>query len=322
MLSRHRNRNLILRTFIIALAVAGILPANSIAGQTRAWFRLLLPTTGFNSDCNTPLFRLPEPLPPDMHFDFIGLYNPLSPAQGDMRDAFTLEQGDCEVSRDEYIATTANEAFLAANGFPEPDPRLKNLRTHEIPKMATPDGNRFFLPPQDAVTPPLPATTSIPNEPLTLGEFRNVRGFMLLKCRADDTAAVKINLYNYTPHEILTVWALWLATPPGAAGPLPLPAPFGGVPNVIVPNERGFAQFKRELAYCPMDRQPNGAQLMFLDIASHLDGSVYGAVPDTPLVEVTFIPDPSDPSTAFVSPISAGIITVNRGVIRMTAAKR
>ncbi len=317
MLSVNIKRKLSIHVPIILLAAATILPATSIAGDVRTWVKKLHPTTGFNTDCDTPVFSLPAPLPVDLRFDFIGLYNPDAPAQGEMRDAFTLQQGDCQTSLESYVATTTNFDLLAALGAPAPDPRLRNLRTHEIPKIASPDGTRFTLPPAGSVAPPFPPTNNATNNPLTLGEYRGVKGRMVVKCYADGTAHVRIRLRNYQPHELLTIWAIWLATPPGAAAPAPVPLPFGGVPNVVVANEHGAARFTRTLSYCPMDTQPNGEQLLLLDIASHFDGNVYGAVPGTPPVEATFV-DPNDPSTTFTSPISEGTVTLIRGAIPMT----
>ncbi|MCF6255535.1 MAG: hypothetical protein L3K25_04435 [Gammaproteobacteria bacterium] len=311
------KRKLSIHVPVLLLAAITVLPATSVASDVRTWVKKLHPTTGFNTDCNTPVFNLPAPLPADLHFDVIGLYNPDAPAEGDMRDAFTLQQSDCENSLGTHIATTSNLDLLAMLGAPEPDSRLKNLRTHEIPKIAAPDGTRFTLPPAGSVTPPFPPTNTATNQPLTLGEFRGVKGKMKVKCYADGTSHVKIKLRNYQPHELLTIWAIWLTTPPGAAEPAPVPLPFGGVPNVTVANKHGVAKFTRTLSYCPMDTLPTGEQLLMLDIASHVDGNVYGAVPGTPPTETTFV-DPNDPSNTFTSPLSEGIVTLTRGAIPMT----
>jgi len=317
MLSVNTRRKLFAHVPVLLLAAATVFPVTSVAGDVRTWVKKLHPTTGFNTDCNTPVFSLPAPLPADLHFDVIGLYNPDAPAQGEMRDAIMLQQSDCENSLGTHIATTSNLDLLALLGAPEPDSRLKNLRTNEIPKIASPDGTRFTLPPENAVSPPFPPTNNATNQPLTLGEFRGVKGKMKVKCYADGTAHVKIKLRNYQPNELLTIWAIWLATPPGAPGPAPVPLPFGGVPNVVVANHHGVANFTRTLSYCPMDTQPNGEQLLMLDIASHVDGNVYGAVPGTPSIEATFV-DPNDPSSTFTSPLSEGIVTLTRGAIPMT----
>ncbi len=320
MLSVKIKRKLSIQVPVMFLAAITVLPAASIASDVRTWVKKLHPTTGFNTDCDTAIFSLPAPLPADLHFDFIGLYNPDAPAEGELRDAFTLQPSDCETSLGTHIATTSNLALLAALGAPEPDSRLKNLRTHEIPKIAAPDGTRFTLPPAGSVAPPFPPTNTATNMPLTLGEYRGVKGKMKVKCYADGTAHVRIKLRNYQPHELLTIWAIWLATPPGATEPAPVPLPFGGVPNVTVADHRGVARFTRTLSYCPMDIQPTGEQLLMLDIATHTDGNVYGAVPGTPPITATFV-DPNDSSSTFTSPLSEGIVTLIRGAIPMTVHK-
>ena len=317
MLSVNIRHKLSIHVPVILLAATMVLPATAMAGETRTWVKKLHPTTGFNTGCDTPVFSLPAPLPEDLYFDVIGLYNPDAPAEGELRDAFAIEKSDCENSLGTHIATTSNLDLLAMLGAPEPDSRLKNLRTHEVPKIISPDGVRAMLPPEGSVAPPFPPTNTATNQPLTLGEFRGVRGKMKVKCYADGTANVRIRLRNYQPHELLTVWAIWLTTPPGASEPAPVPLPFGGVPNVTVADRDGVARFTRTLSYCPMDPQPTGEQLLLLDIASHVDGNVYGSVPGTPPTETTFI-DPNDPTTTFTSPLSEGIVTLTRGAIPMT----
>ena len=318
--TRHRPSASPLRNMALAaFACTVLLTQAAQASDTRVFVERLLPSTGFNSDCDTPIFRAPAPLPENAHFDFIGLHDPDAPADEPTRDAIQLIPSDCSENLDRDIATTSNAAFRAANGgFPDADPRLKNLRTNEVPKAAMPDGTRLFLPPEGATPPPFPPTNSAPNTPLTLGEFRDVSGKMVLKCRADGSARVRLKVRGYRPNSLLTVWAVWLATAPGTPGPGVVPLPFGGVPNVLPIGKKGRGNFVRELSYCPRDIQPNGDQLMVLDIAEHLDGATYGALPDVPLAASEFMLDPADPSTRFSSVIGAGIVTVNRGIINMT----
>jgi len=317
MLSVNIKRQLAVHAAGVLFAATAVLPVTATAGDSRTWVKKVYPTTGFNTDCDKPVFNLPAPLPPGLHFDFIGLYNPSAPLEGEMRDAFPLQQSDCETNLGAYVATTSNLELLAVLGAPEPDSRLKNLRTNEIPKIIGPDGLRSSLPAEGDALPPFPPTNNAANTAMTLEEFRDVSGKMKVKCYADGSAKVKIKLRDYQPHEVLTIWAIWLATPPGAVGPAPIPLPFGGVPNVTVANKHGVAKFTRTLSYCPMEVQPNGAQLLMLDIASHLDGNVYGAVPGTQRVVTTFV-DPNDPSGTFTSALSEGIVTVNRGAIPVT----
>ncbi len=302
---------------ILTSLLAAVVTVSANA-DPRVYDEPLLPSTGFNSDCDTPIFTLPAPLFPEGHFDFIGLHNadatdPTDPT----RDADALSPNDCTDSLDRAIATTTNPVFRTINGFPDVDPRLKNLRTHEVPKPALPDGTRLWLPPQGATSPGLPPTQSLPAEAMTLGEFREITGHMKLRCHRNGTAKVSIKVAGFRPNALVTVWAIWLTTPPGAVDPAPIPQPFGGVPNVLPINKHGNGRFVRELGYCPMDIDADGDRLMMLDLAEHFDGVVYGALPDQPFGDFPFLPNPTDPTSFFTSPIG-GVVTVNRGVINMT----
>lgn len=288
------------------------------ARKSRVYYEFLRPSTGFNSDCNEPVFTMPAPLPSDVHFDFIGLHNPeVSPGMVD-NDALPLSPDQCAHRARQPVATTTNPVFRAVNGFPDVDPRLKNRRSNEVPMPSLLDGTRTALPPEGVLGAPFPPTHSIPADAMTLKEFRDVKGIMKLRCRADGTAMVNLWVFGYRPNALVTVWAVWFATPPGAPGPSIVPLPFGGAPNMVAINQRGFGTFKRELGYCPKDVQENGDQLLVLDLAEHWDGSTYGALPDQPFTEFRFLEDPTDPSSVFHSTIG-GTVTINRGVFRMTA---
>ncbi|MEM1437217.1 MAG: hypothetical protein AAGG11_24440, partial [Pseudomonadota bacterium] len=177
---------------------------------------------------------------------------------------------------------------------------------------------RTALPPEGLLGAPFPPTHSLPANALTLDEFRDVRGIMKIRCRADGTAKVRMHVFGYRPNALVTVWAVWFATPPGAPGPTIVPLPFGGVPNLVAINGQGYGVFIRELGYCPKDVQENGDQLLVLDLAEHWDGSTYGALPDEPFTEFKFLENPTDQSTAYTSTVG-GTVTINRGVFRIRA---
>lgn len=296
------------------------IPSAQSKQMARSWTKPLVATTGFNADCTKPVFDLPAPLPAGLSFDFVGLFNQFAPADGPERDALALQAGDCDERGDEFVATTVNQRFIQANNFPDADSRMKNRKTNEVAKIFAPNGARTFFAPSSVSSAPFPLANSQPSKAMTLDEFRGVGGNMSLKCRADGTAKAVIHLRGYSPNEVLTVWAIWLTTLPGRSQLAPLPLPFGGIPNTIVPNKRGFARFERELNYCPMDVQEDGSRLMFLDVATHLDGDAYGATPAATSSIVTVIPNPNDPQTAFTTALSVGTVALNRGAIPMTAS--
>jgi hypothetical protein len=308
------DRSISRLVFTILLCTSGA----TFADDQSTYIAELVPTTGFNSDCDRPLFMLPAPLPPYAHFDFVGLYDPGREADDPTRDAQALVPDDCFSRLDQAIATTSNDTFRALNGFPEPDPRLKNLRRHEVPRIALPDGTRLTLPPHGVTPPPLPPTISLPAGPQTLGSHRAIKGQMKVRCRTDGTASVRIRAQGYEHNAVVTVFAIWLATPPGAPAPTLVPLPLGGANNLLAIGTNGVAEFNRELSYCPTEIQPNGDQLLIVDLVEHWDGSIYGAVPDLPFATARFQADPTDPSSVFESVIGAGIVTVTRGEFAMT----
>lgn len=302
-----------------AIAAAALAAGSTAhAGGDRTHKAELYPTTGFNSDCDQPVFQLPPPLPADQHFDFIGLYDAAVEEDGLLRDALTLSPEDCASGDQRRIATTSNPDFRAFLNFPPPDPRLLNLRSNEVPVIAFPDGSRTFLPPEGTLPPPFPASRSLPSEPQTLAGFRDVKGKMRIKCRSDGTAEVRIKVDGYDPNMLIAVNAIWLTTPPGAPGPIGVPTPFGGVPNILSVDKNGKGTFERELGYCPMDTQPDGSRMLMVNIDEHWDGTTYGVQPDLPLADAKFLLNPTDPSSAFTSPIGAGIVAFNRGAFPVT----
>ena len=73
----------------------------------------------------------------------------------------------------------------------------------------------------------------------------------------------------YTAWEVFAINTLPIPPLPAIGGPL------GGVPNVIVPDEKGHATYVRDLHYCPLDTDTN--PLMYIAILMHSDQMVYGA---------------------------------------------
>ena len=242
--------------------------------------------TGFNEVCGEPLqaLPLPEPLSPTFHGAFVGAFDPTPGAVA----ALPLTPENC--SDDILLATTTDPTYRAAFGFPDADPRLKNIPLRQVPTTVTLDGLRSALPSLGALPPnPFPPTKSEPNDPVTLGTWLSARGNMRITCDADGSASVKLWLRNLIPNSIYSALAIWRTTPPGATAPTVVALPLGGVPNIMVTKEDGSASFKRRLASCPMDPTPDGSTLLFVDVGYHSDNQVYGAVPVPVLDTVTVI---------------------------------
>ncbi len=124
---------------------------------------------------------------------------------------------------------------------------------------------------------------------------------MSIWCRADGTAKVRLNFRNLIPNGVYTVWALWNTTPSGASDSAVVPLPFGGFPNILVPNKAGRASFVRELASCPKDITLDGSQIMSVETVYHSDGNASGIFPElgnAPIVVTT--PDGTEFSSKLV----------------------
>ncbi len=269
---------------------------------TRTWNRSLLPSTGFNDLCGEAVF------PGAPNFTFSALFNPAGP------DPIVLTPAICDENPDGLLATWANPGFYAANGFPLPDPRLLNVPYSRVPIVIDPSGLRAFVPDHvPGVPQPIPPTRSVPNEPDTIASFIGVGGSMKLKCLRDGTAQIRINGSGYSPQAVLTVWIIW-QNPPESGLPPILPQPLGGSPNVSVADRHGRFDFERNLNFCPMEPQ-NGSIPLAVDVAKHIDGgNSYGAVPEVPLQEISFI-DPTDGQIFTSQGIGAGMMTVDQGII-------
>ncbi len=291
--------NVLVSSVLLSLILA---TAAVNSADAQVWVRPLGPSTGFNDLCGEAIF------PGAPNFSFSALHNPDGP------DPIPLTPEICADNPDGVLATWANPAFYAANGFPLPDPRLLNVPYQRAPIVVDPSGLRAFVPDHvPGVPQPIPPTRSLPNEPETVASFTDVSGRMWLRCRRDGTARVIIRGRGYPRNSVLTVWVIW-QNPPETGLPPILPQPLGGAPNTVVADHRGRFLFQRRLNFCPMEPQ-GGSIPLAIDIAKHIDGgNTYGASPEVPLAEISFIdPDTGDIFTS--QGIGAGMMTVDQGVI-------
>ena len=303
------HSKIICRILAIALVIA-IAPASSKAGgkkkkdrqNVRTWNIEGIAVTGPNDVCGEPQWVIPAPFPPDAHFTLSGEFDP-SP---DATDAIPFSPETCD--DDALLATHTSPGLNALGGFPDADPRLKNIPLRQVPITATLDGVGMMLPGMNDVPPnPFPPTKSEPNDPITLGDWLCANGEMKVECYGDGTAKIKAKFRQLIPNGVYSFVATWLTTPPGAAEPTFVPLPFGGIPNSVVANRKGNARMVRELNYCPMDPSPDGSIIMFLDLGYHTDGSTDGVFPQIVNEKGTFVgPD----GELFESPKPPGIFAM------------
>ncbi len=304
-----------LTRFSMAVAIGIVLPIAAMAdhSETRRYSIRGDAVTGINDLCGLPVFHLPVPagLPPTIRATNLGEYNPegLLP--------IPLSPDNCH--DDIVVSTTTDTAFLAAAGIPDVDPRIKNIPLREVPVVTGLDGSRSAVPSlTDVPGNALPPTKSNPNDQITLGEWLGARGRMHLRCRANGTARVRIEFRNLIPNGIYTMWGVWNTTPPGAANAQIVPVPLGGIPNAVVPNQRGRASFVRDLASCPKDIAEDGSQMMFATLAYHSDANMSGAVPEVGAAPSKFI---AADGTEFSSTFAPGAVTHDHVVFLMSGER-
>jgi hypothetical protein len=157
-------------------------------------------------------------------------------------------------------------------------PELVNIPLHDVPITVDGAGTTEFLPPilEAEITSP---SRALPNDPLTLGTWLAAKGRAKISCDGENKAQIDMKFRNLVPHALYTLWGI-TALPDGGIAPRPL----GGVPNVLVPSERGSGSFSRTLNFCPTDED---SPLLSIVLALHTDASVFGAVPAMSDAEVS-----------------------------------
>lgn len=252
-------RFLSIRFMTTVLALSIVHPAASAAERNDRQDRLTIrsqPLTGSFQLYGQPRWDLGDPIgilggPAGEH---VAEYNPSG-------DPIALS---AETSCDAVLATRIDPASV---NF---DPELVNIPLHEVPVTVDGAGNTASLPPigETEITEP---SRSLPNDPVTLGDWLDAKGKAKIRCRDDERARIRMKFRNLVPNALYTVWG-FMALPEGGVGPRPL----GGVPNAFVPNRYGSGSFDRVLDFCPMDED---SPLLDIVLALHTDGSVFGAVP-------------------------------------------
>ena len=291
--------------FLLLFTVGICLPFTAVSSEKHGRRMVVrgVAVTGFNEVCGEAVQALPFPAPlsPTFHGAFVGEYDTTPGATA----AIPLTPSSCD-NKNLLLATTTDDNYLNAFGFPDADSRLKNIPLRDVPTIVTLDGKRSAIPPQGVFPPnPFPPTKSEPNDQITLGNWLKARGKMKISCKKNGSASVRMRLKHLVPNALYSVLAITRTTPPGFNFETIAALPFGGVPNIFVTDEKGNAKFKRKLDSCPMDETPDGSQILFIDIGFHSDNNVYGAVPAPVLQTVEFFnPDGS----TFFSVLGSGTV--------------
>jgi hypothetical protein len=268
--------------------------------------------TGPNDHCGAPVWTLSGlPAGPESSGTFLGLRDSTIGAT----EAIPLTPSACAIGSGlpgALLATTYDDDFGTFRGWPVPNVQLENRTLRRVPVNV---GNGLSAPiPDPGTVPPnpLPPTITQPTDLITLGTWLAAAGDLEIVCDdAEGSASIAAKMSNLIPHGVYTMWGQWVDPGDGL-----LTVPIGGLPNTIVADAAGDAEFCREVEFCPLDLAPNSSELQFLSAIFMGSTETFGAVPYEPFATRAFIGLGGLP---FVSTIPGGIISFDQIGFRINA---
>ena len=262
-----------------AIAFSGaLLAGNALATDDlpqRATIKAVA-VTGDNNRFQQPLYNLGPALGTGF-FNWVFVYNP------DGGDPLFMTE---DMPGDSILVGGVDPVAQALGLAPSfVDPALTNIPLHTAPVTVADlgrgigTGNRAQVPVATEYPSGAAVTRSTPNEPVTIDSWFRAGGTMKVVCRPSGQTRFRITMNNLIPNGVYTLWTIYLVDADGdGVDDGVAPYPLGGVPNVVIPDADGRAEVVRQIGFCPMTEE----KLLFVDIAWHSDGNVYGGVPDLP----------------------------------------
>lgn len=166
------------------------------------------------------------------------------------------------------------------------DPSLKNLKIRDVPVYIDRNGVRAHIAHNSNRNNPFPIHfVGNTEEDITLGEWLSAKGKMKILCNSRMQAEMKVDHSSLIPNSLYTLWEWWLTVPPGGKEATSVVLPLGGVPNVIMTDDKGIATtFIRDFSFCPLEPTLDGSELLAVVLTWHPDGAVYGVAPSVDFV--------------------------------------
>lgn len=114
---------------------------------------------------------------------------------------------------------------------------------------------------------------------LTLKEYNSAWGWMKVVCRRDGTGSFKIKMRGI-PLGLYTAWDLIIKDALKPEESL-MVGPFGGAPNVIATDRRGYGSMERKLNFCPLSKCKDSERCTIgVIMLYHFDHMIYGSAPE------------------------------------------
>ncbi len=114
----------------------------------------------------------------------------------------------------------------------------------------------------------------------TVGDWEQISGQLRVKCKDNGTSTVTIGVRDAFPNSVYTLWEIGVKTPLSETESV-YGIPLGGIPNVMVTDNRGCGYKKVNLPYCLVRACEAGAVscTSYVSAFYHWDGQVYGGSP-------------------------------------------
>ncbi len=260
-----------LATMLLAMpAVADIVSLHAIG----------VPQTGPNRGCGSPIWTF-NGLPPQVETSGAFIAGPAAFGGGFL----PISADQCANEPGILVVNYFDSFYAADRGWPTPDARLFSRFLRQVPYPAG-DGIHAPIPVAGSVPPnPFPPTRLDPSPPITLGDWIGATGDLEIVCdTTEGVATIAARMQGLIPDGLYTVWGQW-------ADPLPdvVIAPFGGIPNTIVADENGNAEFCRQVQFCPLDLAPDSSELQIVSVMYMANGMNFGIAPYQPNREDAFL---------------------------------
>ncbi len=257
----------ILVTLSISASLLTVTPAISQGGEVVIPGKVV---TGFNRYLGQPYADFGNPLR-QAGFSTLGRFNngganplPLTPQTPD----------------DALLATVVDPAFWNLVGLnPRPvDPALVNVPLRQVATNVGFDGQTRFPLPGSGDAQFIEFSQREPADPIDLATWNRARGVVSVTCDEGGASQIGLAARNLLPNRLYSVWGLidvpnfgvqWHAV--------------GGLPNVLVTDDKGQGTFNCALNSCPLSSAPNEPELLALDLMYHSDHMLNGAHPSVPM---------------------------------------
>ena len=226
--------------------------------------------TGLNDVKGKPFYDWGQPFGA-FGFPTIGVYNEFG------NDSIPIDENTVGSA---ILASYIDPRFLIVTGATKEDVKPEWVN---VPLRNIPVNTDFAFVKKESLkgvmsTEPLELAQTEPSNHITLEQWMDASGVATILCR-NTAALVKIRMKNLIPNRMYSVFGT-LGLPRDGSATSFFPIPLGGSPNIFVTDVNGDAFYKREMNFCPFEKESTNRTLLTINVQYHADHQNYGAVPE------------------------------------------